>query len=276
MLEDPKTFTALLRYLTVQVSDFFRDPSYFRAIRERIVPYLETYPSLGRSGCQDARPARKPIPWPFSWPRRVVGAHAHLRDRHQLGVVADRGGRDLRRRAGFALQRELSGGWRKRARCPTTIRPATPPTCAARPPSQEVDPLLRPQPGDRQHVRRVQLVSCRNVLIYFDRELCKNARSGLFCANRSAATVFWGSAAWSRLEFSLHGPAFRELVPEERLYQVAVKRWRRTESGSDRDGRLERGAGGAIDAAPRLAERAARSRWRSSFTCHRRGPATLG
>ena len=35
-----------LDYLTVQVSEMFRDPSYFRAIREHVVPPLRTYPSL--------------------------------------------------------------------------------------------------------------------------------------------------------------------------------------------------------------------------------------
>src|SRR6202035_126073 len=36
----------LLGYLTVQVSEMFRDPAYFRTIRERVVPHLRTYPSL--------------------------------------------------------------------------------------------------------------------------------------------------------------------------------------------------------------------------------------
>ena len=36
----------LLGYLTVQVSEMFRDPAYLRTIRERVVPHLRTYPSL--------------------------------------------------------------------------------------------------------------------------------------------------------------------------------------------------------------------------------------
>ena len=46
LLHDPAMLTRLLGYLTVQVSELFRDPSYFRAIRERVVPHLRTYPSL--------------------------------------------------------------------------------------------------------------------------------------------------------------------------------------------------------------------------------------
>ena len=35
IIRDPGAFTELLRYLTIQVSDFFRDPDYHRALRER-------------------------------------------------------------------------------------------------------------------------------------------------------------------------------------------------------------------------------------------------
>jgi chemotaxis protein methyltransferase CheR len=46
VLHDPDMLPRMLRYLTVQVSEMFRDPSYFRAIREKVVPHLRTYPSL--------------------------------------------------------------------------------------------------------------------------------------------------------------------------------------------------------------------------------------
>ena len=46
MLRDPAIVTRLLGFLTVQVSELFRDPAYFRAIREKVVPHLRTYPSL--------------------------------------------------------------------------------------------------------------------------------------------------------------------------------------------------------------------------------------
>ena len=46
VLREPLMFSELLRFLTVQVSDMFRDPLYFRAIRESVIPYLQTYASL--------------------------------------------------------------------------------------------------------------------------------------------------------------------------------------------------------------------------------------
>src|ERR1700750_3003634 len=46
VLRDPTAFSTLLDYLTVQVSDMFRDPGYFRTLRELVIPLLRTYPSL--------------------------------------------------------------------------------------------------------------------------------------------------------------------------------------------------------------------------------------
>ena len=46
LLHDSTMLPKLVGYLTVQVSEMFRDPAYFRTIRERVVPHLRTYPSL--------------------------------------------------------------------------------------------------------------------------------------------------------------------------------------------------------------------------------------
>src|SRR5262249_3933844 len=45
-VREPAVFGQLLRFLTVQVTDMFRDPAYFRAIRTHVVPYLQTYAAL--------------------------------------------------------------------------------------------------------------------------------------------------------------------------------------------------------------------------------------
>ena len=46
VLNDPEVFPQLISYLTVQVSELFRDPAYFKALREKVIPHLKTYPSL--------------------------------------------------------------------------------------------------------------------------------------------------------------------------------------------------------------------------------------
>ncbi len=46
VLREPQLMQELLDLLTVQVSEMFRDPSFYRALRTEVVPYLQTYPSL--------------------------------------------------------------------------------------------------------------------------------------------------------------------------------------------------------------------------------------
>ncbi|HVV00916.1 MAG TPA: protein-glutamate O-methyltransferase CheR, partial [Verrucomicrobiae bacterium] len=46
VLHEPAAVPQILNYLTVQVSEMFRDPGYFRALREKVLPHLRTYPSV--------------------------------------------------------------------------------------------------------------------------------------------------------------------------------------------------------------------------------------
>lgn len=53
LLTDSEFFTSVLDDLTVRVSEGFRDPSFYRAFRESVVPILRTYPLLKiwHAGC---------------------------------------------------------------------------------------------------------------------------------------------------------------------------------------------------------------------------------
>jgi len=53
ILLDPNFFASILDDLTVRVSELFRDPPFYRAFRERVVPILRTYPLLKiwHAGC---------------------------------------------------------------------------------------------------------------------------------------------------------------------------------------------------------------------------------
>jgi chemotaxis protein methyltransferase CheR len=46
IVKDPDAFSELLQYLTVSVTEMFRDPAYFKEIRDNVIPQLKTYPSL--------------------------------------------------------------------------------------------------------------------------------------------------------------------------------------------------------------------------------------
>ncbi|HTA88489.1 MAG TPA: CheR family methyltransferase, partial [Polyangiaceae bacterium] len=53
LLLDPEFFASTLDDLTVRVSEVFRDPTFYRAFRELVVPVLHTYPLLKiwHAGC---------------------------------------------------------------------------------------------------------------------------------------------------------------------------------------------------------------------------------
>ena len=53
LLVDPEFFASTLEDLTVRVSEMFRDPSFYRAFRESVIPLLRTYPLLKiwHAGC---------------------------------------------------------------------------------------------------------------------------------------------------------------------------------------------------------------------------------
>lgn len=59
ILRDRALFDSLLRGITVNVSELFRDPSFFKTIREQVVPYLKTYPfvKIWHAGCSTGEEA---------------------------------------------------------------------------------------------------------------------------------------------------------------------------------------------------------------------------
>lgn len=53
LLRDRSLFENLLRGITVNVTEMFRDPAFFKVVREQVVPFLKTYPfvKIWHAGC---------------------------------------------------------------------------------------------------------------------------------------------------------------------------------------------------------------------------------
>lgn len=215
VLHDPKTFPQLLDFLTVQVSEMFRDPSYFRAIREQVVPILRTYPSLKLwiAGCSGGEEA-----YSFAILLREEG----LLDRSLLyatdinGLALERarkGVYDLERVATFTENHSRSGGKSSLSDYYTAAYGGA-----------LFDASLREHIVFSDHslatdavFAEVQLVSCRNVLIYFDRVLQDRAL-GLFHESLSHKG-FLGIGAKESLSFSAYANGFEELARQDRIYR---------------------------------------------------------
>lgn len=215
VLHDAAAFGELLRYLTVQVSDLFRDPSYFRSIREKVVPYLRTYPSLKVwvAGCATGEEA---------YSLAIVLSEEGLLERTQIYATdihpeslraAEAGVYDIERFARFSDNYRLSGG-----------RASLSDYYTARYSRAVLERRLKKAILFSDHslatdvaFAEVQLVSCRNVLIYFERELQERAIGVL--RDSLCRKGFLGLGHKETLRFSAHAAEFVEFVPEDRIYQ---------------------------------------------------------
>lgn len=215
VLHEPTTFTRLLQFLTVGVSDMFRDPSFFRALREQVVPELRTYPSIRIwiAGCSTGEEL-----YSFAILLREEG----LLERTTLYATdinpealhkAEKGLYPIERLQAFTENHRLSG-----SKCSLSEYYTAAYGSAA------FDRTLRKNVVFSDHslatdsvFAEAQLVSCRNVLIYFDRSLQDRAL-GLM-KDSLCRRGFLGLGSKESLIFSQHAAAFRDFIPSERWFQ---------------------------------------------------------
>ncbi|SEM92276.1 chemotaxis protein methyltransferase CheR [Loktanella fryxellensis] len=215
VLHDADMLPQMLRYLTVQVSEMFRDPGYFKAIREHVVPHLRTYPSLKVwvAGCSTGEELYSLV---------ILFREAGLEERTLFYATdinpdalarAQAGVYDLERVRKFTENHRLSGGDTSLSDYYHTGYDR----CV-------LDKSLRRNVVFSDHslvsdqvFGEMQFVSCRNVMIYFDRALQDRA-IGLF-RDALPRNAFLGLGAKETLRFSGHAAAFRDFVPAEKIYQ---------------------------------------------------------
>jgi chemotaxis protein methyltransferase CheR len=215
VLHDPSVFPPLLDYLTVQVSEMFRDPSYFRALRDKVFPLLRTYPSLkiwvaGCSTGEEVYSLAILLHEENLLSRTLIYAtdiNAHALEKAEAGVY------DIDRIAGFTVNHRNAGG-----------RSSLADFYSAAYGHAVFDKALKSHIVFSDHslatdsvFAEVQLVSCRNVLIYFNRELQDRAL-GLF-REALCRKGFLGLGSKESLRFSAHADDFDALVAADRIYQ---------------------------------------------------------
>ena len=215
VLHEEGTFTQLLRFLTVQVSDMFRDPAFFKVLREQIVPILRTYPSLRVwcAGCSEGEEV---------YSLAILLHEEGLLERTTLYATdvnpnalrkAEAGVYPIDRLAVFSENHRLSG-----AKCSL---------------SEYYIAKYGAAIFDRSLIRgavfadhslatdsvfaEVQLVTCRNVLIYFDRSLQDRAIS-LF-ADALGRRGFLGLGSKETLHLTKNANAFETFAAAERWYR---------------------------------------------------------
>ena len=207
VLADDHAFGELVRILTVPVSEMFRDPGFFSVFREQVVPELHTYPSLKLwvAGCSSGEEV---------YSLAIVLAEEGLLGR-SLIYATDINEESLEQaRAGvypvdrmklFSDNYFKSGGKHSLSHYYTAAYGR-----AALARSLVDNVVFADHSLATDSVfSEVQVVSCRNVMIYFDRSL-QDRVLGLF-RDALSRRGFLGLGSKETVLFSTHAGSFSEL-----------------------------------------------------------------
>jgi len=215
VLNEAGFFSSLLNLMTVPVSEMFRDPGYFRALREQVLPHLRTYPSLkiwvaGCSTGEEVYSLAILLREEGLLERALIYAtdiNPHTLEKAEAGVY------DVDRIAAFTDNHQRSGA-----------RSSLSDYYVAAYGRAVFDKSLRRRIVFSDHslatdsvFAEVQLVSCRNVLIYFNRDL--QDRAVRLFREALCRKGFLGIGSKESLRFSTEADAFDAFVQGEQIYQ---------------------------------------------------------
>lgn len=217
VLHDPAVFAQLLQFLTIPVSEMFRDPPYFLALRQQVVPVLHTYPSvkIWVAGCSTGEEA---------WSMAILLREEGLLKRTQIYATdinpasiekARQGIFPLEVVKGYTANYQRAGGSSAFSDYYTAAYGA-----AKFDPSLCADVIFADHSLATDSVfAETQLVSCRNVLIYFNRNLQDRAL-GLFHESL-CHRGFLGLGSKESIDFSAYATRFDTLAKAERIFRKA-------------------------------------------------------
>jgi chemotaxis protein methyltransferase CheR len=217
LIHEPELFAQAMQFFTIQVSEMFRDPDYFRALREQALPVLRTYPSIKVwvAGCSTGEEV---------WSLAIMLREEGLLDRTLLYAtdinsdalsLAEGGIFPIDRMALFSQNYLKAGGSASLSDYYTTAYNG-----AAFDRSLKRNIVFADHSLATDEVfSEVHLVSCRNVLIYFNRALQDRA-VGLF-HEALVHRGFLGLGSKESLQFGAHADDFEVSVREQRLYRKA-------------------------------------------------------
>ena len=213
---EPDVFSKLVRHLTISVSDLFRDPSYYQSLRKLVIPHLASYasPRIWVAGCGKGEEA---------YSIAIILEEEGILDRSLIYAtdidessleVAAAGAYPTDRAIGFSQNYLDAGG--------TKVLDSYYESSTSQ--FKFADRLRRRITFSDHSLAtdavfaEVQLVSCRNVLIYFDQTLQDRA-IGLF-RDSLCARGFLGLGPRETLVFSAHTSAFEPLSDVDRIYRL--------------------------------------------------------
>jgi chemotaxis protein methyltransferase CheR len=215
VMHDPAAFAQLLQFLTIPVTEMFRDPEYFLAIRQQVAPVLKTYPSLNLwvAGCSTGEEV---------YSLAILLQEEGLLERTQIYATdinpdsleaARRGVMPLERMRLYTENYQKAGGKRAFSDYYTAAYGGA---LFERALVENVTFADHSLATDSVFAE-THFISCRNVMIYFNRRL-QNRVLGLFHESL-CHRGFLGLGSKESIEFSTYAQRFEVMSRRERLYR---------------------------------------------------------
>jgi chemotaxis protein methyltransferase CheR len=215
VMHDPAAFAQLLQFLTIPVTEMFRDPDYYLAIRRHVVPFLETYPSLKLwvAGCSTGEEV---------YSMAILLKEEGLLERTLIYATdinpesldaARRGVMQLDRMRLYTENYQKAGG---KAAFSDYYTAAYGGALFDRGLIENVTFADHSLATDSVFAE-THFISCRNVMIYFNRRL-QNRVLGLFHESL-CHRGFLGLGSKESIDFSSYAQRFESLARRERLFR---------------------------------------------------------
>jgi chemotaxis protein methyltransferase CheR len=215
VMHDADAFAQLLQFLTIPVTEMFRDPEYYLAIRRQVVPHLETYPSLKIwvAGCSTGEEV---------YSLAILLKEEGLLERTLIYATdinpdsleaARRGVMPLERMRQYTENYQKAGGKRAFSDYYTAAYGGA---LFERALVENVTFADHSLATDSVFAE-THFISCRNVMIYFNRRL-QNRVLGLFHESL-CHRGFLGLGSKESIDFSSYAQRFEPLARKERLFR---------------------------------------------------------
>jgi chemotaxis protein methyltransferase CheR len=214
IIYNPKFADALLMDLSITVTEMFRDPSFYQALREEVIPVLRHYSfiKIWHAGCSSGEEV---------YSMAIILKEEGLYDKTQIYATdfnpyiirqAKEGLYPINRMKEFTVNYQKAGGMGSFSDYYT----------ASNETAKLLDALKKNIVFATHNLvtdsvfAEVNLVVCRNVLIYFDRQLQDKVIRLFIDSLPGGGILCLGSK--ESLQFSDHYEVFNPLIGEEKIY----------------------------------------------------------
>ncbi len=220
LLVDQEFFDTLLLDLSINVTEMFRDPWFYEAVRKEVVPLLRTYPfsRIWHAGCSSGEEV---------YSMAILLKEADLWDRIQI-YATDLNEVVLKKAKEGIYPIEAIRGWTRNYQ-KSGGRESFADYYTAHYESAIIDLTLRNKVVFADHnlvtdqtFGEMHLIVCRNVLIYFSRQL-QNRAIDLF-KNSLVPGGFLCLGSKESLRFTNHEGEFEVVSDEAKIYRKKMNR----------------------------------------------------